>query len=70
LKDLIKLDVISFEKDKKDSRLKHVFLNEKGQKLFNEIFSVQKKRIYKAFLNSKSEEVLFFDNVLKKIINE
>ena len=70
LKDLIKLDLISFEKDKKDSRLKHVFLNEKGQKLFNEIFSVQKKRIYKAFLNSKSEEVLFFDNVLKKIINE
>ena len=70
LKDLIKLDVISFEKDKKDSRLKHVFLNEKGKKLFNEIFSVQKKRIYKAFLNSKSEEVLFFDNVLKKIINE
>ena len=70
LKDLIKLDVISFEKDRKDSRLKHVFLNEKGQKLFNEIFSMQKKRIYKAFLNSKSEEVLFFDNVLKKIINE
>ena len=70
LKDLIKLDVISFEKDKRDSRLKHVLLNEKGQKLFNEIFSVQKKRIYKAFLNSKSEEVLFFDNVLKKIINE
>ena len=70
LKDLIKLDVISFEKDKKDSRLKHVSLNEKGRKLFNEIFSVQKKRIYKAFLNSKSEEVLFFDNVLKKIINE
>ena len=70
LKDLIKLDVISFEKDKKDSRLKHVFINEKGQKLFNEIFSVQKKRICKAFLNSTSEEVLFFDNVLKKIINE
>ena len=70
MKDLIKLDVISFEKDKKDSRLKHVSLNEKGQKVFNEIFSVQKKRIYKAFLNSKSEEVLFFDNVLKKIINE
>ena len=70
LKDLIKLDVISFKKDKKDSRLKHIFLNEKGEKLFGEIFSVQKKRIYKAFLNSTSEEVLFFDNVLKKIIHE
>ena len=70
LKDLIKLDVISFEKDKKDTRLKHVYLNEKGSKIFNEVFTIQKKRIYKAFLNSKSEEVLFFDNVLKKIINE
>ena len=70
LKDLLKLDVISFEKDKKDTRLKHVFLSEKGEKLFDEIFSVQKKRIYKALLNSTSEEVLFFDNVLKKIIHE
>ena len=70
IKDLIKLDAISFKKDKKDTRLKHIFLSEKGEKLFNEIFSVQKKRIYKAFLNSTSEEVLFFDNVLKKIIHE
>ena len=70
LKDLIKLDVISFKNDKKDSRLKHIFLSEKGEKLFGEIFAVQKKRIYKAFLNSTSEEVLFFDNVLKKIIHE
>jgi len=70
LKDLIKLDEISFKKDKKDTRLKHVFLSEKGEKLFDEIFSVQKKRIYKALLNSTSEEVLFFDNVLKKIIHE
>ena len=70
LKDLIKLDAIFFKKDKKDTRLKHVFLSEKGEKLFDEIFSVQKKRIYKALLSSTSEEVLFFDNVLKKIIHE
>ena len=70
IKDLIKLEVVDFKKDKKDTRLKHIFLSEKGEKLFNEIFSVQKKRIYKAFLNSTSEEVLFFDNVLKKIIHE
>jgi DNA-binding MarR family transcriptional regulator len=70
LKDLIKLDAIFFKKDKNDTRLKHVFLSEKGEKLFDEIFSVQKKRIYKALLNSTSEEVLFFDNVLKKIIHE
>ena len=67
LKDLIKLDAIFFKKDKKDTRLKHVFLSEKGEKLFDEIFSVQKKRIYRALLNSTSEEVLFFVNVLKKM---
>jgi len=70
LKDLIKLDAIFFKKDKKDTRLKHVFLSEKGEKLFNEVFSIQKKRIYKALLDSTSDEVLFFNNVLKKIIHE
>ena len=69
LKDLIKLNVITFKKNEKDTRIKHVFLTEYGIKLFNEIFSIQKKRIYKAFLNSKSEEVISFNNVLKKIIN-
>tara|TARA_Y100000590_G_C15552404_1_gene951443 strand:- start:673 stop:1110 length:438 start_codon:yes stop_codon:yes gene_type:complete len=70
LKDLIKLDAILFKKDKKDTRIKHVYLSEKGLKLFNEIFSIQKKRIYKALINSNSKEVLCFNNILKKIINE
>ena len=70
LKDLIKLEAISFEKDKKDNRLKHIFLSNSGEKIFNEVFLIQKKRIYKALLHSTSEEVLFFDNVLKRIINE
>ena len=70
LKDLIKLEAIKFEKDEKDTRLKHVYLSDKGLKLFDEIFSIQKKRIYKALLNSNSKEVLYFNNVLKKIINE
>jgi|TARA_B100001173_G_C15838099_1_gene483431 DNA-binding MarR family transcriptional regulator len=69
LKDLIKLDVIIYEKDKQDTRVKHIFLNEKGKKIFKEIFTLQKKRIYNALLNSSSEEVINFDNVLKKIIN-
>ncbi len=69
LKDLIKLDIIIFKKNENDTRVKHVFLTDTGIKLFNEIFSIQKKRIYKAFLNSNSEEVISFDNVLKKIIN-
>jgi len=70
LKDLIQLEAIEFKKDKKDTRLKHVYLNKKGLKLFEEVFSMQKKRIYKALLNSNSKEVLNFNNVLKKIINE
>jgi DNA-binding MarR family transcriptional regulator len=70
LKDLIKIKFIFFEKGNRDSRLKHIHLSEEGKKLFNEIFSVQKKRIYKALLNSTSEEVLCFDNVIKKIIND
>ncbi|MDB2709779.1 MarR family transcriptional regulator [Candidatus Pelagibacter bacterium] len=70
LKDLIKLDVVFFEKDQQDTRIKHIFLNEKGEKIFDEIFSIQKKRIYNALLNSSSDQVLNFDNVLKKIINE
>ena len=48
----------------------YIYLTEKGEKIFNEIFSNQKKRIYKALLNSTAEEVLYFDNVLKKIIHE
>ncbi len=70
LKDLIQLEAIEFKKDKKDTRLKHVYLSEKGLKLFEEVFSIQKKRIYKALLNSSSNEVQHFDNVIKKIINE
>ena len=69
LKDLIKLEIIIFKKDDRDTRIKHVFLNEKGEKIFNEIFDLQKKRIYNALLQSSSEEVINFDNVLSKIIN-
>ena len=69
LKDLIKLDLILFKKNDQDTRVKHIFLNEKGKKIFDEIFEIQKKRIYNALLNSNSEEVLNFDRVLNKIIN-
>ena len=69
LKDLIKLQIIEFSKDKQDTRIKHVFLNDKGKKIFYEIFQTQKKRIYNALLNSKSEEVISFNSVLNKILN-
>jgi len=70
LNDLIKIDAIKFEKDVKDTRLKHVYLNKKGLKIFDEIFFIQKKRIYKALLNSNSKEVISFSKVLNKIIDE
>jgi len=69
LKDLVKLEILFFSKDETDTRIKHIFLSEKGKKIFNEIFNIQKKRIYNALLNSSSQEVLNFDEVLNKIIN-
>ena len=70
VKELIKLDIILFKKGEKDTRLKHVYLTKKGMKIFEEIFSAQKKRIYNALLNSTSNEVNNFNSVIKKIINE
>ena len=70
LKDLTKLETIFFEKDQQDTRVKHIFLNDKGEKIFEEVFLAQKRRIYNALLNSTPDQVLNFDNVLKKIINE
>ena len=70
LNDLVEFNIISFVKDEKDSRMKHVHLTKKGEGVFNEIFNSQKKRIYNALINSSSIEVNHFKNVLKKIINE
>ena len=70
ISNLLKLNAIKYEKDEKDTRVKHIFLTQNGKELFDEIFTVQKKRLYEAFRNSRSDEVLNFDKVLKKIINE
>ena len=70
LNDLVEIKAIEFKRDEKDTRVKHVYLTEDGEKIFDEIFSAQKKRIYNAFLSSESNDVISFDKVLKKIINE
>ena len=70
LNDLVEIKAIEFKRDEIDTRVKHVYLTEEGEKIFDEIFSAQKKRIYDAFLNSESNDVISFDKVLKKIINE
>ena len=66
LNDLIKMEAIIFKKDQNDTRVKHVFLSEKGNMAFEEIFLVQKKRIYNALLNSSSDEVLIQETGFKK----
>ena len=70
LNDLVEIKAIEFKRDEIDTRVKHVYLTEEGEKIFDEIFSAQKKRIYDAFLSSNSNDVISFDKVLKKIINE
>ena len=70
LKDLINNKAIYIKKGEVDSRQRHIFLNEKGKKLFDEIFFEQKKRIYNALKKSDSDSVIKFKNVLNKIINE
>ena len=70
LNDLVEIKAIEFKRDEIDTRVKHVYLTEEGKKIFDEIFSAQKKRIYDAFLSSESKDVISFDKVLKKIINE
>ena len=70
LNDLVKIKAIEFKRDEIDTRVKHVYLTDEGKKIFNEIFTAQKKRIYDAFVNSESSDVISFDKVLKKIINE
>ena len=70
LNDLVKINAIEFKRDEIDTRVKHVYLTDEGKKIFDEIFTAQKKRIYDAFLSSDSGDVISFDKVLKKIINE
>ena len=70
LRDLIKNKAVFIKKGEVDSRQRHIFLNEKGKKLFEEIFFEQKKRIYNALKNTDSDSVIKFINVLSKIINE
>ena len=70
LRGLIINKAILLKKGEVDSRRRQIFLNEKGKKLFEEIFFEQKKRIYNALKNADADSVVKFKNILKKIINE
>jgi len=69
LNDLNKIKILIYKQGNKDSRLRHIYLNEKGNNLYNEIFFQQKKRIYNALRKSNSETVINFNNLIEKIIN-
>ena len=69
LQELIKDKIISQSKGEIDGRQRLLHLTEKGEKISEEIFNIQKERIFKAFKECDSQEVLNFKKVLKKIIN-
>ena len=51
LRDLIKKKSVLVKKGEVDCRQRHIFLNEKGKRLFDEIFLEQKIRFKKALKN-------------------
>jgi DNA-binding MarR family transcriptional regulator len=69
LQELIKKEIITQSKGDKDGRQRLLYLTDKGEKISNEIFDKQKKRILEAFKESDSNEVLNFKKVLQKIIS-
>ena len=60
--------MISLKKGEKDGREKKIFLTDKGINFSDSLFNSQKSRILSAFKKSSPDEVLYFKNVLKRII--
>ena len=68
LQDLIQKDIITQAKAEKDKREKKIFLTENGKELSLSLFNSQKLRVLNAFKKSSPDEVLYFKNVLRRII--
>ena len=69
LKELKRLKIIKQVRDKNDTRRKLLYLDQNGKKFYQEVFEIQKKRIFNALKHSDSDSVIKFKEVLKKIIN-
>ena len=69
LRDLIQSKMIKQIKDKSDTRKKNLYLDKEGKLFFDQIYSVQKKRIFNALKNSNADSVIKFKEVLKKIVD-
>ena len=68
IQDLLKKKLITQKKAKKDGREKEIFLSEEGEIFCNTLFNSQKTRVLNAFKKSSPDEVIYFKNVLKRII--
>ena len=68
IQDLLKKKLITQKKAKKDGREKEIFLSEEGEVFCNTLFNSQKTRVLNAFKKSSPDEVIYFKNVLKRII--
>mgnify|MGYP005667815977 FL=1 len=68
IQDLIKKGLITQKKGEKDGREKEIYLSNKGVEFSNSLFNSQKTRILSAFKKSSPDEVHYFKNVLKRII--
>ena len=69
LKELKRLKLIKQVRDKNDTRRKLLYLDQNGKKFYQEVFEIQKKRIFNALKHSDSDSVIKFKEVLKKIID-
>ena len=65
LKDLIKLEIVTFKKDDQDTRVKHVFLNEKGKNAINKI---SREHLKKQIAIDYFDEIIFAPTV-NEVIN-
>ena len=70
LKDLERNKIIYLKKGETDARQRLIYLNSLGLKLYNEVFSFQKKRIYNALRSSDADSVTKFKKLMRKIIHE
>lgn len=68
IQDLLKKKLITQKKAKKDGREKEIFISEEGEVFCNTLFNSQKTRVLNAFKKSSPDEVIYFKNVLKRII--
>ena len=69
LRDLIKSKMIKQIKDEDDSRKKKLYLEKEGKIFFDDVYSLQKKRVFNALKNSNADAVIKFKEVLKRIID-